>query len=338
MNVNVSTKENGTDGDVPFIPLSKETFEFLIYIFRSILTPAISVIGLAGNSAGLIFLRKELQHQKHNFHMYMQILLANNLALSLVSIVHVMPHVINYYDFYLSNSVERYFGSASLYLYKLFTHFTALIIIIMSFERLMSLIRPLTFSEIFLFRRPRLFLLLGFVLISIFLLPLPLCCEYVPLINYENKTVFYRFPREDFMWFIGYFVFAQSLLLHFLAPVCILLINVSIPIAYYGYTKRLVKKLKSDEKRQQHQTKITTVTLMIVILYLLLSFPSMFAQSLDFIDEGYNYNGRFEHVFMFFISVGNFMTMLNSACDCAIYVFTSNSFLLKFELLCCSKN
>lgn len=334
-NRNASTLEFPDSVDEPFIPLSKETFEYLTYILNSILSPAVCVFGLVGNLVGIIIARRKCSKVRtQNFQFYIQALFVNNIALCLATIGFLLRYVIENFDFYLANSIDRFIKVASLYLIKVFSHFAVGIIIMMSLERLFSLLRPYTFSQFCLFRHPRRIMGVGFFISGVYLLPLAFCCETWTFTNNENQTVYEIVPRANFRMVFSFFVFFHSIALFFVSPFFIFIINISIPIAYFGYTRRISKSPQENVRRKQ-QTKITVLTFSIVIFYLLLSIPSLFGLSLSFVDSRYSAIGSFYFIFDFFMSFGLFMTQANCGCDCVIYFLFSTKWLLKLKRVCC---
>jgi len=71
------------------------------------------------------------------------------------------------------------------------------------------------------------------------------------------------------------YVFYQAMYHFILLPIVILILNASIILAFYRYTKNkeMISKTENDSKRKQH-TKITIVTLSTAISYFILSIPS----------------------------------------------------------------
>lgn len=331
---NSSSLVHHDDVACPFIPLSRGTFEYLTYILNGVLTPVACVVGFVGNLIGLIIVRKKSKVQKHNFHFYMKTLFANNMAFCLVTLALLLRYVVGKFDVYFANLLERYLGIANLYLTKVFSHFTVAIIIMMSLERLFSVLKPYTFLQFCIFTHPRRVLATSFVIFSIYLLPVTFCCEYVAYMDHKNKTFYQVQPRAEIWTFFHFFAFVHSIGLYLFLPLCVLVINILIPIAYYSYTKRCEITSYNGAKRIQ-QTKITAVTFSIIILHLLLSLPSLFAMNLSFINNTYSSVGRFEYVFYFFMSIGLFLTQINCVCDCVVYCLFEKEFWLRFRGLYC---
>ena len=318
----------------PLFPFSKADLEKITHIVKSVLTPVASALGLSGNLFALNVLRKESHSQKHNFNFYMRTLLITDLIFSFFIFLYTLPAIVENYDFYLANRMERSIDPVWIYFNKVLTHFSATLLIVMSMERLFALLRPLTFPDMFLFKHPRLVLFIALALFFVAMLPYPLCCRTEAILDNTNNTLLVMRERANWKPFMDPFVFSQTLLLYLVAPVIILIINFSIPIAYYRYTKSCASLIAADSKRREQQHKILAITVSIVVLFVLLSIPNMIGMTLDFVNADYSFFGKYAYVFKFLMNFGLFMTSVNKACNCVIYVLISNRFWLRFKGMC----
>lgn len=117
-------------------------------------------------------------------------------------------------------------------------------------------------------------------------------------------------------------------------PLFVLVLNVSIPMAYCRYRKLCSKVVTARPVHNQHQNRITAIMFSIIILYLLLSLPSMLAIILQFYDQDYSPFGRYSYVHHFLMNLGSILTQVNAARNCLIYVSISKDLWLKFNVTC----
>ena len=329
------------DDEGPIISLTIEQFNEYIFVLRFILIPISSVIGTFGSVYGLYVLRRDAKSQKNNFFFYMTALIFQNAVQCVDGLIYNIPWIIVRFDEDLGNRLEKYFLQTTVYLAKVFTHFAASILIQMSSERLFSLLQPFSFQQIWLFKHPRRVALTAFIVYSICLLPFPVCCD-IRSVREGNKTVLALVERgpDWAVVLMDQYVFYQAIFISILLPLIILVLNAAIPLAYYRYTKKTDKKsnTKNDSKRRQQQTKITIVTLSTAISYFVLSLPNLIAFTLDFLDYEYSYFGKYAYIFNFFITLGTFLTNINSMFDCLIYVAVSSEAWQKFTTWCCGSS
>lgn len=320
----------------PFIPITKEMYLRFLYAVKVVLTPALCTLGLLGNIAGLVILRKGKRLHNRNFCIYIGALMTSYVIRCLDSLTYSIPHIVNIYDYYLANFLLQHMRVACVYVEKVVDYFSASIMLVMSFERLLALIKPLTFREMCLTRYPRCIVLACSILFSISMLPYALCCSVLEFVNSDNKTEF-SFHERSAYWknFMDTYAFIASLGLYCIAPFFILLINVAIPVAFYRYNSYFTCTIQAETQRKAQQTRLTAMVFCIVTLYLLLSIPRLFAICMDFANDEYSFSGRYQHVFYFFIQLGYLMSHLNTICDSFIFIFMSQRLHYVLKILCC---
>lgn len=324
-------KENNS----PFIPITVEMYKQFSVAVYVILIPLLCTVGLIGNVTGLILLRKDANMQSSSFYSYMSALMGAHIARNVLSLINSIPQFAYVYDFYLGNYIEQHIRRQTIYFAKLLDTFSASVLFFMSLERLFALIRPITFKDKWFSRNPRLTLTLAFLTFAVWAIPFPSCCEIRSSLNSDNKT-FYFLRERNTVWknFMNIYVLVSSIIQYYFAPISILIVNIAIPIAYFRYQK-VISQDELDFRRSSQQKKITSVVLSIGVLYLLMSVPSMFANTLDYIDEDYSFSGRYSHIYFFFTRLGTLLMHVNTACDCIVYIFVSKRFWLLFKRILC---
>lgn len=331
---NMSFNVNGSVYDhEPFI--TKEIYNQFLLVVDVVLIPAVCVFGLIGNSVTLAVLRHSSGRQTSNFTIYMTTLLVAHISRNFISLVFSVARIAYIYDFYIGNLLEQHMRRQYVYFFKLLDVFSSCDLLIMSGERFMVLLRPMTFKEIRLSRCPRGLLVSIFVFFAITLLPFPLCCEVEARLNSENKTQYYFYERNA-AWkhFMDTYVFLVTVVQHYVVPLCILFVNIAITFAYVRYTKEVTQS-PLDIFRSNQQAKLTVVVLTIGIFYLLMSFPTLFGLTLDFVNEEYSFTGKYSHIYHFFIRLGTLTLHFNSAFDCILYIVVYKHFWSVLRLIIC---
>lgn len=249
---------------------------------------------------------------------------------SFVSLVRSIPLVIDVYNPHLGNFINTYMKRYTIYVNMLISHCTSGTILMMSVERLTALLKPFTVKDALPSKHPRTVLVIGFVLFALYLLPFGLLFDTSTRTTSENNTEYYLKFVDGWGSFMYCYFYVETILLYFVAPISILLANSAIPIAYFRIQKTNLSGIQLNLSRRRQQTKITTVVVCIVVLYLLMSVPHMLGQTLTFLDKRRQW--RDLH---FFVGIGNLITHFNSTCDCLIYIVISKSFWCTLELVCC---
>ena len=328
------------DDEGPIIPFTMEQFDESLFVIRVFLIPISSIIGTFGNLYGLYVIRRDAHSTNNTFFFYMFALLFQNTVHCVNAFVYNIPWIVMRYDVDLGNRLEKYVVQASVYIGKVFNHFAATTLIQMSSERLFSLLQPFSFQQIWLFKYPRRVSLIAFIIYSICLLPFALCCKVIPIQEGNTTALGMVFRGPGWFMLMSQYVFYQALFISIIIPLIIFLLNASIPLAYYQYSKNTEMKsqMNYDSKRRQQQTKISVVTLSTAISYFILSIPTMMAFALSFYDREYGYFGKYGYIFNFFITLSAFLTNINAMFDCLIYVVVSSEAWQKFLRWCCGSS
>lgn len=321
----------------PFIKISEETVKQTTFIVKLILTPVVCVLGIIGNSIGLVVLCHDYQLQSPSFYFYMRALMAFHIVTAVNRIVFTIPDFIEIYNYYLGNYLASHYGRIRLYVDKLFSCLSAAVLTAMSTERLRALLNPLTCKNIWLSKYPFRVVAVMFILFAVFLIPFTVCCKPTAFLNSENRTEYRRRERSDF-WkrFMDEYVMIETIVQHYVAPLCVLTVNLAIPMVYYRYLNSTILTDNVTTRKKQ-QKKMTTIVLCIVALYLLMSVCPMFALTLDYVNEEYSFSGRHSVVYYFFMMLGKFFEHVAAAFDSVIYIFVSKHFWRIFVIRFCKR-
>lgn len=300
------------------------------FVSNIICVPTLCIIAIVTNSTVLVVLRSDPKQNNKSFYIYMSTLMVCHMLDSFVSLVRSIPLVIDIYNPPLGNFINTYMKRYTIYVNMLISHCTSGTIFMMSVERLTALLKPFTVKDALPSKHPRTILLTGFVFFVLYLLPFGLLFDTSSRTTLENNTEYHLKFVDGWDYFMYCYFYVETILLYFVAPISILLVNSAIPVAYFRIQKTNLSGIQLNLPRRRQQTKITTVVVCIVVLYLLMSVPHMLGQTLTFLDKRRQWRDLY-----FFVGIGNLITHFNSTCDCLIYIVISKRFWCTLKLICC---
>lgn len=310
-------------GDSPLILISSATYTRVTFVVSAICTPTLCFAGLIGNGIGITILRKDSKLQSTSFQTYMFALMICHIFDALVGITRSVPHIVAVYDYVLGNFLEENIKRVLVYTGTVINHLCAFIMIVLSIERLFAIIRPFTFREIWTAKHPKILMLASSIIISFYLLPYLICFKMDTYINFENKTLDVLEVTEWCVGLASITSVAETITLHYLALTIILGNNFAIIIAHRRNVKELVLDKPSVPGRRQQHTRLTVMIICMMILYVLMSLPLMFAQTVALFDNRYYNQSPHRLMYYFFVNIANTLSHINTACDSLIYICIS---------------
>ncbi|XP_052799323.1 G-protein coupled receptor 183-A-like [Mya arenaria] len=333
---NLSDAENRslTSDDKALFSISEESYNNFAFVSNVFVTPIICVSGMLGNCLGLGVLWRDTKQQKLSIYIYLLALTLFDTIYLLVGLIRSIPQYIRLHNEHMANYIEEHMKLGSIYIDMVLAHTGTGIIIIMSIERLLALVRPFTVKHTWLSKYPRGLIGVCFFVNVVFLLPFPICFEVDSYIGASNHTVYYlRFAS----WSkapMDYFQLLQTFVDFFIPCVVVLATNIAIIVAYSRMLKKRVSTLSVVTGGQQ--AKLTVTVFCITIMFFLLSLPNLFIKVLAFIDKEYSFDGRYKLAFWLFIDISNLFTYINAANDFAIYILVSTHYRMVFCDMYCT--
>ena len=308
----------------PVFYITNEFFDKFSFIGSIILTPIICMSGLVGNTVGICVLGKYANNKRLTIYTYLLYLMSFDIIYLILGLLEAVTEGIVILDKYLGNMVLENFAFARSYLDSILNHMSSILIILMSMERFMALVSPFKVKHSYISRYPRTIIAVSFVLVSIYLLPFIISVHVVSFLNNDNLTEYDSVPKPSYFIPFDKFLIAEAVILNYLAPVTVLVLNVMIAVAYSYYLKQ--RSLHLQMNQADDRTKITVVVLCVATMYVLLSLPNLFIKTLLFIDDDYSFYGQFSLTFFFFINISDLMARLNAAIDFFIYILVSKRY------------
>ena len=331
---------NGSDLMVvkePIFNITPEFYKQFGFILNTILTPLVCIPGLIGNIVGLFILGKDPNKKKLTIYTYLISLMIFDIVYLILGLSVTATEAIAVFDYYLGNLVVETYGIYRGYKDIVLNHISSILLIFMSLERLMALMCPFTAKNSWLAKYPKLIVTVSSIVLAGYTIPFLTSLTLVPFSNFENRTEYAVRVRPGYVNMFQKFMFFETIILHFVAPLVVMILNILIAVAYSRFLKQRsnVKSSQTDA-----QKKITVVVLCVATLYVVLSIPNLIAKTFMFIDSDYSFVGRFKLTFFFFIYIGDLLARINAAIDFFIYIMVSSRYKSVFsemirDVACC---
>lgn len=320
------------DNEEPFI--SKEAFDQFYLITELILNPIICIFGLVGNSVGVQLLRRDSRTQGLGFRFYMLVLLITEIVLLCLGLIRPVPEIIKLHNSQFANYFERHMTFTFVFAETCIAFIASCVLILLSAERLFSLVRPFTFKEYFIVKHPVTVFCICVFLSFAYTIPVAFCLEVTTELSAENATIYILATRPNMEGFMNNYLLFEAVVLHCLCPVALLAFNTALLIAYRRYQKTNTSTFSSKCARDTQASKLTVIVVTIIVLFLLLSIPDFIGLSLGFTNEEYSFKGKYRQVFRFLIALSNCFEYVNASCTATIYIFASSALRRNFCRCC----
>ena len=342
--LNMTSLNNTTTsviGDESNSFLTFDTYERFAFICNTIVTPILCIFGIVFNGLGLGVIWPDIKEQKMSIYIYLCALTLSDMIYLALGLIREIPAVMKYLKAENSDLFEETMKRVVIYIDIVFSHTSTGMILVMSLERTIALVRPLHVKTTWFAKYPIRIVIICFVFNIIFLLPFAI---YLEVTSYTtgNSTEYYLRFNPNVETQMKYYMIAQTIVDYFIPTACLLITTTIIPIKYYTFSKeRRINLSISSGNIANRQMKITTTVFAITFMYFLLSVPNISVKILGLVDEEYSFDGKHKLVFWFAIDLSNLFFIINAANDCVIYILVSeyyrNIFRMKY-CKCCRHN
>ena len=239
------------------------------------------------------------------------------------------------YNIEMAKYINAVAKPAVIYLDMVFSHTASAMIIVMSFERLLALVKPMTVKYTWFAKYPTKIIFVCILFNILFIMPYPINFEVVSFQSGNATEYSLRF-REDVNDLMRNFMTVQRIVDNFIPVIILFGTNLAIPIKYYLISKRRLTALNMTSGQTRQQMKITSTVFAVTFLYMLLQIPMIISLLLPYFDLEYSFDGEKKLVFWFFVDLGNVFTYVNAANDFLIYILVSRHYRSVFKLKYCS--
>ena len=335
ISINNSTVTADNSASDTVLILSQNFLQTYDLITNVIITPIVCVVGVVLNGVGLHLLRQDSNTNSQSFQFHMLTLLIVQTATLIFGFLRSVPDIIETYDFNVGNYIDVQMRLYVVYIDKVLNHMSTCILLAMSIERLCLLVKPFTFKEYLITKRPKLTISVASLIGAAYLIPFVFCFEVEPIINAENITTYRVATIPHCRECITYVLYVETFMLRLISPALVLILNIAIPIAYYRVLKTQKPFFDKGASREHNLKRLTAVLLAIMLLYLLLSVPDLLAQILSFAHSEYSFDGKYRNVYYFFINLSNLFMNVNAGCAAIVYICASKRIWVLFKTRCC---
>lgn len=308
----------------PLFVITPEFYKQFGIAINIVLTPLVCIPGLVGNIIGLIVLGKDPNKKKLTIYTYLLSLMAFDIVYLILGLLVTATEAVRFFDYYEGNRISETFGIYRGYIDMVLNHISTILLIFMSVERLMALVCPFTVKHSWLARYPRVIIFTSATLFAVYVTPFLFSLRLFEYTNSENRTEIGVRLKPEYFQFFERFMIIETIVLHYIAPSVVLVINIMTAVAYKRFLKQRSSALKT--KQAEDQKKITVLVLCVAAIFVVLSLPNLFIKTLMFIDSDYSFYGKFKMTFFFFIFIGDILTRINAAVDFFVYIFISSRY------------
>ena len=323
--------------DDAFVPMLPEDFvKDFGFVATAIVTPVLCIIGIFGNSLGVGIIWRDMRRQKMSIHMYLFALILFDIIFLAISLVRVVPSIIEPTNRHLANYVDAHMKYIVIYLDMNFTYASRAMVFVMSCERLLSLVKPLHVKNMWLGKYPVRIITICFTFNALFLMPVPINSEVVLLPVGNSSEYIFRF--KNYKTFMASYWLIQVIVQEIIPILSLIIINIAIPVQFYRISKERLSSLTINQHSMGKQQKKLTVTVMIITaMYILLSLPMIVILCLQYVSPDYSTRGKYRLIFWFAVDITNLLSYVNAANDFLVYFLVSNKYraLFKKRLCCC---
>ena len=302
------------------------------HVTRSFVNSILCILGFIGNSLGVgVLLRQAKQHKLSIFWYLCGLTLTDIIFLGL-GIIDSIPRVVQAFDLAVAKYLMAHFRLGLGYFDNIFLHSARFIVLVMSCERLISVMKPLHVKETWFAKFPVRIIVSCVLFNAIFALPILINATVVT--KHVKNTTEYIFTFTNYNTFMAHWWVAEAIVHSFVPTMLLIIINLAIPFQLYRSSNKLRAALNKDASSQQG--KVTATVMTITLMYIFLSVPLIIAKVLQYVNPEFNMNGRHRLFFWFFADLGKCLAYINAANDFLIYFLVSNNYRAVFKAMYCS--
>ena len=315
------------------LAISEVDVKMFSYLTRTFINPFICAFGFVSNSLGIVILKKQARQQKLSILWYLFSLTLADIMFLGLGIVDSIPRigrVIGIFDADRSKYLIAHFRTVQSFFDQLSLHSPRYIVIVMSIERLISVLNPLHVKDTWFAKYP-----IKFVIACVtfnFLLALPMLILPTVITVQKGDITEYIFTFKYYDEFMSQWLIVMATFHSFVPMLILVPINIAIPLQLYRASKRSCALNNNISKQQK---KVTITVMAITTLYIFLSIPFLVSKVLQYVDPDFNMQGQHRLYFWFIADLGRCLSYLNGANDFIVYFIASNNYRMVFKAVFC---
>ena len=304
-------------------------------VTKGYVNPLLSLIGFLGNILGIGVLWRQSKQQKLSIFLYLGALTLFDIIFLLSGIINSTHIFVRPYNPDLSKYLVASMRLGLAYVDNILLHSSRMMVLVMSCERLMSVVRPLHVKNTWLVKYPAKITLAILLFNMTFSLPLVINGKVVTFT--VNNATEYVFTFRNYDNFMSQYWVVEATVHSFIPMVFMIGINIAIPIAFYKSSVKHRSTLNtSSNNTVNQQRKITATVMAITILNIFLSLPIIGLKLLQFIEPNFNMHGSHRLVFWLIADITKLLAYVNAGNDFIIFFIVSNNYRQLFRAMYCS--
>ena len=310
--------------------LSYDEYEQFTFICYNFVIPGICLCGLVGNTMAVTVLYRIARQRKRSIYIYMCALTAIDTTYMFISIIRSIIIIIENVDINVHNYIYRHTLIHLIFLDVSLSAISAIMLILMSTERLIAIRRPLSVRTTVIAKRPFLFIITACVLVFLITTPLPASLVITTYSISENQLVYRTNIKSGMIEFFEIYIPVETVILNYIPYLAILVLNMAILKDYYATLKRRYCSLKVTNVSKEFNRRIVATVFIVSIMYTLLSLPQIIIQTLSVVNNRFRIGGSEENVFLLLSDITDILVNLNMSTDFVIYILMSKLYRQRF--------
>lgn len=320
--VNISTPVTLSPIEDSFaLGISESGIKMFSYIARTFLGPIVSIVGFAGNSLGVGVLWRQAKQQKLSIFWYLCALTMVDCIYLGLGVIDGIAFVVQAFDQELSKYLVAHFRLGLAYCDINCIHNARYIVLVMSCERLISVINPFHVKDTWFAKYPGRITFTCIFFNAIFYLPVVINSTVITVKDMNSTEYIFTFKNVE--TFMAQFWIVDAIIHSFIPMILLVAINIAIPVQFYRATIKLRSARSATSVSQQG--KITATVLVITIMYIFLAIPIMVNTILQY-NPDFNTSGKYRLIFWFTANLGKCLAYFNAANDFLVFYLVSNNY------------
>ena len=313
----------------------------MVDMIRTYVNCTVCLLGFIANIVAVPILVRQIKLQKYSSLKYLCALTTADILCLGVGITESIPRLFQLFDenYYPTiASFNRMLGYGRL----ICVYTSRFIIIIISSERLLAVVRPFKVKNSVLAKFPIRIVIGCAIFNSLFCLPFVICGKAVHCQNFNfsitvgRKGLSLAIPCDSFM---GDFIAAETIIHNVLPTILLIIINSLIPIQFYRSSSEIKifqNQSVNGNANASHQCKITIIVVVISVIYMLLSIPATVSKLhyLYAAPESYMYKTgdfKLDVLHRFLVT----FAYVNAASDFFVFYVVSSKYRATFQVIYC---
>ena len=313
--------------------ISETDVKMFSYLTRSFINPIICIFGFVSNSLGVGVLKTQARQQKLSILWYLFALTIADITFLGLGIVDCIPrlgYAIGVFSADRSKYLMAHFRTVQSFFDQTSLHSARYIVVVMSIERLISVVDPLHVKDTWFAKHP-IKIALGCVIFNA-ILSLPMMIFPTVITVEKGNTTDYMFTFKHYDKFMSKWLLVMATFHSFVPMVMLIPINLAIPLQLYRAFKSSAA-LNTGISKQQ--SKVTMTVMAITCLYIFLSIPFVVSKILQYVNPEFSMQGRNRIYFWFIADLGRCLGYINGANDFLVYFLASNQYRAVFKAMYC---